>query len=150
MTDNLYDGSVKHWTGKDFPLVGVLKVDGVPLPVPGNRTGGDDSRGADLAAGSLERPLQRPPNPAADWFKPGFDDSAWKEDRGAFGTKINEPTAKTDWTTENIWVRRTFPLDETLEDRTVYLVFSNDDTPNSTSTASRSTRRASPATRMPR
>lgn len=27
-TDNLYDGSVKHWTGKDFPLIGVAKVDG--------------------------------------------------------------------------------------------------------------------------
>ena len=30
MTDNLYDGPVKHWTGKDFPLIGVLKVDGIP------------------------------------------------------------------------------------------------------------------------
>ena len=27
-TDNLYDGSVKHWSGKDFPLIGVAKVDG--------------------------------------------------------------------------------------------------------------------------
>jgi hypothetical protein len=27
-TDNLYDGSVKHWTGKDFPIIGVAKVDG--------------------------------------------------------------------------------------------------------------------------
>ena len=29
MTDNLYDGAVKHWTGKDFPLIGAIKVDGV-------------------------------------------------------------------------------------------------------------------------
>ena len=27
-SDNLYDGSVKHWTGKDFPLTGAIKVDG--------------------------------------------------------------------------------------------------------------------------
>ena len=27
-TDNLYDGPVKHWTGKDFPFLGVAKVDG--------------------------------------------------------------------------------------------------------------------------
>ena len=29
MSDNLYDSPVKHWTGKDFPLIGVIKVDGV-------------------------------------------------------------------------------------------------------------------------
>ena len=27
-TDNLYDGQVQHWTGREFPLVGVLTVDG--------------------------------------------------------------------------------------------------------------------------
>ena len=28
--DNLYDSSLKHWTEQDFPLIGVVKVDGVP------------------------------------------------------------------------------------------------------------------------
>ena len=37
-TDNLYDGSVKHWTGKDFPLTGAIKVDNVVY-----RFMGDDS-----------------------------------------------------------------------------------------------------------
>lgn len=27
-TDNLYDSSIQHWTGRDFPLEGVLLVDG--------------------------------------------------------------------------------------------------------------------------
>ena len=26
MSDNLYDGPVKHWTGKDFPLIGAVTV----------------------------------------------------------------------------------------------------------------------------
>ena len=126
MTDNLYDGSVKHWTGKDFPLVGVLKVDGVPYRFLGI----EQVEMTPVVPTSQQEAWNgryTTSQPAADWFKPGFDDSAWKEDRGAFGTKISEQTAKTDWTTENIWVRRTFPLDETLEDRTVYLEFSNDD-----------------------
>ncbi len=29
-TDNLADSSVTHWTGKDFPLLGIIEVDGKP------------------------------------------------------------------------------------------------------------------------
>ena len=43
-TDNLYDGSVKHWSGKDFPLIGVAKVDG-HLPLYGNRRIGTETFG---------------------------------------------------------------------------------------------------------
>src|SRR5690606_32754609 len=28
-SNNLYDDAVRHWSGKSFPLLGVLKVDGV-------------------------------------------------------------------------------------------------------------------------
>ena len=37
-TDNLYDGAIKHWTGKDFPLLGVLKVDGESYRFMGKET----------------------------------------------------------------------------------------------------------------
>jgi hypothetical protein len=53
--------------------------------------------------------------PAGDWFKPGFDDTAWKEGPGGFGTK-GTPGAvvRTEWKTDDIWLRREFTLPEGL------------------------------------
>jgi hypothetical protein len=51
--------------------------------------------------------------PADDWFKAGFNDSAWKEGPGGFGTK-GTPGAivRTEWKTDHIWIRREFTLPE--------------------------------------
>jgi hypothetical protein len=51
--------------------------------------------------------------PAAEWTKPEFDDSKWKEANGGFGAK-GTPGAVigTEWTSKDIWLRRTFELKE--------------------------------------
>jgi hypothetical protein len=126
MTDNLYDGSVKHWTEKDFPLIGAIKVDGVVYRFMGS----EDVELKPVIPTSEQGEWYgnyTTIRPAADWKNNGFDDSAWKADKGAFGTKINEHTAKTDWTTENIWVRRNITLDEDFQGKKLYLEYSNDD-----------------------
>ena len=125
-TDNLYDSPVKHWTGKDFPLLGVAKVDGQTYRFMGTE--------------ELElRPLVKTSEqgswtgkyttqqPADGWQNAGFNDKAWKEGEAAFGTMENEHTAKTQWGEEFIWVRRVADIQEDLTGKNVYLEFSHDD-----------------------
>lgn len=125
-SDTLYDTSVQHWTAKDFPFLGVLKVDGVPYRFMGveevemSPLAPTSEQGDWIGRYTTEKP-------ASDWTSVEFDDSKWKSDRGAFGTKENEPTAKTQWGTRNIWVRRTVDIDKNIAGIPVYLELSNDD-----------------------
>ena len=49
--------------------------------------------------------------PGADWTKPGFDDSAWKEGKSGFGTAGTPGAiAGTRWDTADLWLRRTVEL----------------------------------------
>jgi hypothetical protein len=49
--------------------------------------------------------------PAEDWMKPAFDDKGWPIGLGGFGTK-GTPGAvvRTEWKTDDIWIRRTFDI----------------------------------------
>jgi len=47
--------------------------------------------------------------PPADWTAPGFDDSAWKSGPSVFGARVpSDLHIATEWTADNIWMRRTF------------------------------------------
>lgn len=125
-TDNLYDGAVKHWTGKDFPLLGVAKVDGQLYRFMGE----EDLELLTVVPNSEEEDWTgkyTTVKPADGWQKAGFNDASWKSGKAAFGTMENEPTAKTQWGEEYIWVRRVVDLSEDLAGKRVYLDYSHDD-----------------------
>jgi serine/threonine protein kinase/tetratricopeptide (TPR) repeat protein len=56
---------------------------------------------------------QKPPD---NWTRPDFDDSAWKQGPGGFGTAGNPSLrAGTTWNTSDIWIRRAVDLPPALD-----------------------------------
>ncbi len=50
--------------------------------------------------------------PGEGWYAEDFDDSAWDEGPGGFGTEMTPGSVvRTEWSTSDIWLRRTFELD---------------------------------------
>ncbi len=126
MQDNLYDGPVRHWTGRSFPLLGVLTVDGESYRFLGQ----EDRQLNTLLPCSEEETWQGSftlTQPKEGWERLGFDDTAWKRGAAAFGTKESEQVAQTQWGTPHIWVRRSFTLSDDLSGRPIYLDYTHDD-----------------------
>ena len=66
--------------------------------------------------------------PAEGWLKPEFDDSAWKEGPGGFGTKMTPGgVVGTEWSSADIWIRRQFELPEVDPDELTLWVHHDED-----------------------
>jgi glutaminase A-like protein/uncharacterized protein DUF5127/uncharacterized protein DUF4964 len=57
-------------------------------------------------------------NPTGDWQTSDFDDSTWQQGTAGFGTR-QTPGARvgTDWSSSDIWLRRTFDVSGPIDDR---------------------------------
>ncbi|MCX6902578.1 MAG: hypothetical protein NTW03_03700, partial [Verrucomicrobia bacterium] len=67
--------------------------------------------------------------PAADWLKPGFDDSSWPAGKGGFGTPgTTGAVVGTEWRASDIWMRRTFRVDQAAFALTALKLHHDEDT----------------------
>ena len=66
--------------------------------------------------------------PADGWQKADFDDSAWSQGQAGFGTEETPgAVVRTEWKTLNIWLRRTFELEDTQKLRRPQLAIHHDE-----------------------
>src|SRR5690554_3738681 len=105
-TDNLYDDQVRHWTDKEFPLMGALRVDGEVYRFLGKEKLPLKPILPSVNEKKWEGKYTFDAPKGEGWKSIGFDDAGWKSGQSAFGTE-NEPNLSTLWDTDDIWVRRT-------------------------------------------
>lgn len=116
--DNLFDQSTRHWTGRDHPMTGLLRVDRKVYRFMG------PGQYEEYLPSGQDRPfecLYTTEEPPANWMSPAFNDKAWTPGVAPFGTWKYEDCSRTPWDSEQIWLRRTFKVDDLRQGKNLFV-----------------------------
>ena len=111
--DRLYDAPTTHWTGAEHQLLGVVTVDGVPYRFLG-QAGVEKRSVARISDKRGWDAVYTTSKPSGKWMNRDYDASTWAQGEGGFGSAKRKPMIHTVWDGPEIWVRRTFVIDEPL------------------------------------
>ena len=123
-SDKLNESSTEHWTGSDHSLVGMINVDGTIYRFLGKETPSFKT----IVPASDEKAYQvsyTETEPQGDWKAEDYSASTWKTGSAPIGDDAK--TAKTPWTSHDIWVRRTFDVANPAAINELFLKINHDD-----------------------
>lgn len=122
VTDNAAASTTRHWTGSNQSLIGLVKVDGATYRFLGKE---DEIYTPVLPTADDEKYSVKytEAQPSAGWINAGFDDSQWQTGIAPFG---DNDMANTKWLSHDLWVRRTFDINDKNFDK-LFLKINHDD-----------------------
>jgi hypothetical protein len=108
-TDELNESTTHHWTGKDQSLLGLIKVDDAVYRFMGKESVAYKTI---LAAADEKNYTCKftETDPGKGWADAQFNDGSWKTGTAPFCD--DKAVAKTLWTSRDLWIRRTFTIDD--------------------------------------
>ncbi|MGZ3957639.1 MAG: glutaminase domain-containing protein [Flavisolibacter sp.] len=121
-SDSLNARTTSHWSGAPQSIVGWIRVDGKDYRFLGEK---DKVYQTVLPASDEANDVvpYTEEDPGDHWADPNFDDNSWKRGKIPFG---DNDQASTKWLKRDLWVRRSFNIDN-LESLPLYLKAMHDD-----------------------